>query len=70
MAECPNKKADNMVYSPDYHVPIGQAIKHENGEYYLRVKKDKLTFEDISISKLLSEIIQIADKKNKSRILK
>lgn len=35
MAECPNKKADNMVYSPDYHVPIGQAIKHENGEYYL-----------------------------------
>lgn len=61
MTEHPNKKAHNMVYSPDYHIPLGQAIKLENGEYGLRVKKDKNTYEEIPIGKLMSQIVQIAD---------
>lgn len=61
MAEHPSKKADNMVYSPDHHIPLGQAVKTENGEYGLRVKKDKATYEVVPIGKLMSQIVQVAD---------
>ena len=37
MTEQSSKKSENMVYSPQHHVPIGQAIKLENGDYGLRV---------------------------------
>ncbi len=63
MTEHSNKKTNDMVYSPQYHVPIGQAIKLENGEYGLRVKKDKITYEVIPMGILMSQIVQIADKK-------
>lgn len=62
MTEQSSKKSENMVYSPQHHVPIGQAIKLENGDYGLRVKKDKITYEVIPIGKLMSQIVQIADK--------
>lgn len=61
MQEQKNKKANNMVYSPDHHIPLGQAVKNDKGEYGLRVKKDKTTYEVVPIGKLMSEIIQVAD---------
>lgn len=56
-----SKKTTNMVYSPDLHIPLGQAVKTENGEYGLRVKKDQTTFEVVPLGRLMSQIVQIAD---------
>lgn len=60
-----NKKADNMVYSPNQHIPLGQAIKLSNGEYALRVKKDK-NYEEIPLGRLMPMIVQTADAYAKS----
>ena len=62
MTERPSKKAENMVYSRDLHIPVGQAVKTENGEYGLRVKKDK-NYEVITIGELMPMIIKAADAK-------
>lgn len=61
MKERNSKKADNMVYSPDLHIPLGQAVRIKGGEYGLRVKKDKTSFEVVPIGKLMSQIVQLAD---------
>lgn len=63
MADYSSKNTSDMIYSPKYHIPIGQAIRLENGDYGLRVKKDKSTFEVVSIGNLMSQIVKIADKK-------
>ena len=49
-----------MVYSRDLHIPVGQAVKTANGEYGLRVKKDK-NYEVITIGDLMPMIIKAAD---------
>lgn len=61
MIEHTNKKSGNMIYSPDYHIPLGQAVRMSNGDYALRVKKDKTTYEEIPIGKLMPMIVQTAD---------
>ena len=61
MANGTNKKSDNMVYSPTHHIPLGQAVKNQEGDYALRVKRDKNTYEMIPIGKLVAQIIQVAD---------
>lgn len=61
MIERTNKKAGNMLYSPDHHIPLGQAVKMPNGDYALRVKKDKNTYEEIPIGRLMPMIVQTAD---------
>ena len=55
------KKVPAMLYSPHHHIPIGQAAKAPNGEYVLRVKKDKHTYEKVSISKLLRMFVHAVD---------
>lgn len=55
------KKVPAMLYSPHHHIPIGQAAKAPNGEYVLHVKKDKHTYKEVSISKLLYMFVQAAD---------
>ena len=62
MTGFPTRKAENMVYSPDLHIPLGQAVKTESGEYGLRVKKDK-SYETITIGDLMPLIIKAADAK-------
>lgn len=57
-----SKKSRNMIYTPEHHIPLGEPVKTSNGEYGLRVKKDKVTFEVITIGSLLSQIVQVADK--------
>lgn len=65
-----NKKPDNMVYSPTHHIPLGQAVKNQDGDYALRVKRDKNTYEVISVGKLVAQIIQAADLSAESSIPK
>ena len=55
------KKVPAMLYSHHHHIPIGQAAKAANGEYVLRVKKDKHTYEEVSISKLLRMFVHAVD---------
>ena len=62
MADKKNKKK-KMVYTPKCHSPIGEAVKKENGEYALRIKKpNSPDIEVVSIVELLSEVIQTAEK--------
>lgn len=60
MKKYQNKKVSNMVYTEDHHIALGQAIKTENGEYALRVKKDSM-YEVIPVHKLMTQIIHTAD---------
>ena len=57
------KQKKKMVYTPKCHIPIGEAVKNENGEYALRIKKpNSPDIEVVSIVELLSEVIQTAEK--------
>jgi len=56
------KKNKTMVYTPNRHIPIGEAIKTESGEYALRIKRpNSKDIEIISIGKLVSEVAQTAE---------
>jgi len=61
MTEQHNKSTSNMIYTSNYHIPLGQAMKNDKGEYGLRVKKDKNRYEFIPINELMSQIIRVAD---------
>ena len=62
MKDNTKKKFYNMVYSPNRHIPIGEAIKTENGEYALRVKRSKSSdIEVVPIGQLVSQIFQLAE---------
>ena len=64
MKDISKKKLYNMVYSPNQHIPIGEAIKTENGEYALRVKRSKGNdIEVVPIGQLVSKIFQLAETK-------
>lgn len=55
-------KTSKMVYTPQCHIPIGEAILTENGEYALRIKKPKSQeVEVISIGKLMTQVAQAAE---------
>ena len=56
-----SKTAENMIYSDEYHIPLGQAIKTNKGEYGLRVKNNSNTYEIITLNNLTAQIIQMAD---------
>ena len=59
-----NKKATKkkMVYTPEHHIPIGEAVKTAYGEYALRIKKpNSPEVETISIGKLVSEVVSTAE---------
>lgn len=55
-------KPSKMVYTPQCHIPIGEAIVTDNGEYALRIKKPKSQeVEVISIGKLMTQVAQAAE---------
>ena len=55
-------KSSKMVYTPQCHIPIGEAIVTDNGEYALRIKKPKSQeVEVISIGKLMTQVAQAAE---------
>lgn len=54
-----------MVYTPVCHIPIGEAVKTDSGEYALRIKKPKSQeVEVVSIGKLMTQVAQIAETKS------
>lgn len=54
-----NPKRSNMVYTPESHIPVGEAIISEAGEPVLRIKKLKgQEFDDITLGKLAAAITQ------------
>lgn len=51
----------NMIYTPTEHTPIGIAVKRRDGTHALRIKNDRTKkFDDISIDRLMTEVIQKA----------
>ena len=60
MTKNERKKKGNMVYSEQFHIPLGQAVKMPTGDYGLRVKKDK-NYEIIPVGKLMAQIVQLAE---------
>lgn len=62
MTKSVSEKKKKMVYTPEHHIPLGEAIKTDSGDYGLRIKRDK-QYETVSISQLMSQIIQTVDSK-------
>lgn len=60
MAEKLKKRTTNMLYTPNHHIPIGEVVKMPNGELGLCLKKDKDTYEVLSIGWIVSQISNIA----------
>ena len=60
MGKKSSKKNENMVYTEEFHIPLGQAVKTPTGDYGLRVKRDK-NYEVIPLGKLMAQIVQLAD---------
>ena len=51
-----------MIYTPDRHIPVGEAVKMADGEYGLRIKRAKSKEVDIiPISKLYSQVINTVE---------
>lgn len=56
------KKRSKMVYTPQCRIPIGEAVKTENGEYALRIKKPKSKeVEIIPIGSLVTRVAMVAE---------
>lgn len=54
-------KPSRMVYTPECHIPIGEAIVTDSGEYALRIKKPKSQdVEIVPIGKLMTQVAQAA----------
>ena len=57
-----NSRKNKMVYTPECHIPIGEAVKTDSGEYALRSKKPKSqAVEVVPIGKLMSQVAQVAE---------
>lgn len=61
MTKKPGKTASDMVYSPEHHIPMGQAVKISDGEYGIRVKKNNI-YETVSIGEFICWVIKTADR--------
>lgn len=56
-----NPRPIKMVYTPQHHIPIGEAVVTDSGEYALRIKKPKSQeIEVISMGKLMTQVAQAA----------
>ena len=58
-----NKKNKKMIYTPEHHIPVGEAIVAPNGEIALQVKKAKSDeYDYILIGSLVSQVASFAEK--------
>ena len=56
------ERKKKMVYTPERHIPIGEALKTDSGEYALRLKKSgENEYETISIGQLLNRVAQVVE---------
>ena len=60
MVERPNPRP-NMIYTPNSHIPIGEAVKREDGTHVLRVKNPKTkAVDEITLDNLLTQVVKTA----------
>lgn len=51
----------NMVYTPTYHIPIGEALKLPDGTHVLRIKNPfTKRYDEISLDSLNTEVVERA----------
>lgn len=50
----------NMVYTPECHIPIGEAVTTEKGELALRIKKNSREYEVVPIGMLVTQVARTA----------
>ena len=56
------RRKKNMVYTPNDHIPIGEAIKRPDGSHAIRVKNPKTKKEDeISLDGLFEAVVHAAN---------
>lgn len=54
--------ASYLVYTPKLRIPIGEAIKREDGTHALRVKNPRTNkTDDISLDSLFAEVVHLAE---------
>ena len=57
--------ASSLVYTPNLRIPIGEAIKREDGTHALRVKNPRTNnTDDISLESLFAEDFHLAEKQS------
>ena len=57
--------ASSLVYTPNLRIPIGEAIKREDGTHALRVKNPRTNKpDDISLDSLFAEVVHLAEKQS------
>lgn len=57
--------ASSLVYTPNLRIPIGEAIKREDGTHALRVKNHRTNkTDDISLDSLFAEVVHLAEKQS------
>ena len=49
----------NMIYTPNDHIPIGEAVRRQDGSHALRIKNHRTSkFDEITIDALFEEVIK------------
>ena len=57
--------ASSLVCTPNLRIPIGEAIKREDGTHALRVKNPRTNkTDDISLDSLFAEVVHLAEKQS------
>lgn len=57
----------NLIYSPEYRIPLFEAVTTETGARAIRVKRNKI-YEVVTLDTLLALILKDTDPKPKSRV--
>ena len=51
-----------LIRTPVYKIPIGEAVKSQDGHYIIRIKKPKGgDYEEVSLDRLISMVVSEAD---------
>lgn len=57
------QKNKKMIYTPEHHIPVGEAIVAPNGEIAIKVKKAKTDeYDYILIGSLVSQAASLSEK--------
>lgn len=56
------KSKKNMIYTPQQHIPVGEAVKTDTGELAIRVKKPNAPqYEIVPIGAFVTQVAQAAE---------
>lgn len=55
------KRKPNMIYTPNCHIPIGEAIKNPDGTLAIRIKRNSSNqYDEISLDNLYQSAVRKA----------